>query len=719
MNNVRLSTAIALALGVLSVSPVALANPVCLGNDAEQPPLSDVTPPTASLVESPDEIEEGQAFSLTAQAVVDTAKGGIPHYYWCAENGRFEADSVDYQTVKFIAPAVPEGGATVRVGVQVGDGLGYVGYKVATIKVLDTGNTDPNNPAPVASIQSGQAPKAGKPYVISFQVSDQDAQGLDSSESLNTDLYYSVGEGEFVEIVKGLQGKRDKYLWIPEVDLTDYRLKIVTTDGNQKTEAVFAANGEAEVDNPNAIYSASGKMLDKLGNPIPGVTVQVGNKTTLTDSTGYWEIQGLTEDRYTLTAQKAGYAFESQDFAVGNNVQMTTLKVKAASLLKVKVVPNTWKPVKQGENVTYTATVNNQGAQTATGVFLNETLPEKSQLVSLEARDGGSCDSSTLSCSLPDLTPGATATVQIVISNTQSTRLVNTVEVTANEYPTDIAVTWKEVLPYLSVSVSDQPDPVTMGGVLHYTAAVDLNHYAPNGATGIELVMQLPHGVELKSIDTDYGICDLSKMPTITCELSDLSIDKPDDISHIEVALDVILKDIGLLLLTHEAKVTANEYPAHTDRERTKIAIPNELDVNIAFVIDVTGSMQEEINGVIKALTTFIGEIETSTAPLIALVTFRDDVQIKALTRDMDVLLGAVKKLKASGGGTCPEASVEALLIAIPHLKAGSEILFATDASPYTDADIEKVLELLRSKGIRLNAMITGDCSQQSDSNTL
>ncbi|MEK8017396.1 MAG: hypothetical protein VSS75_011060, partial [Candidatus Parabeggiatoa sp.] len=243
MKNVRLSTAIALALGVVSVSPVALANPVCLGNDAEQIPLSDVTPPTASLVEIPDDIEEGQAFSFTAQAVVDTAKGGTPHYYWCAENGRFEAvsDSADYQTVKFIAPAVPEGGATVRVGVQVGDALGYVGYKVATIKVLDTGNTDPNNPAPVASIQTGQAPKAGKPYVISFQVSDQDAQGLDTSESLNTDLYYSVGEGEFLEIVKGLQGKRDKYLWKPDVELTDYRLKIVTTDGNQKTEAVFAA----------------------------------------------------------------------------------------------------------------------------------------------------------------------------------------------------------------------------------------------------------------------------------------------------------------------------------------------------------------------------------------------------------------------------------------------------------------------------------------------
>jgi tRNA G46 methylase TrmB len=56
-------------------------------------------------------------------------------------------------------------------------------------------------------------------------------------------------------------------------------------------------------------------------------------------------------------------------------------------------------------------------------------------------------------------------------------------------------------------------------------------------------------------------------------------------------------------------------------------------------------------------------------------------------------------------------------LIAVPHTKEGGYILFATDASPYADAEIEKVMALLRSKGIRFNAMITGDCSNQSDWN--
>ena len=45
--------------------------------------------------------------------------------------------------------------------------------------------------------------------------------------------------------------------------------------------------------------------------------------------------------------------------------------------------------------------------------------------------------------------------------------------------------------------------------------------------------------------------------------------------------------------------------------------------------------------------------------------------------------------------------------------------LFSTDASLYADAEVKKVTELLRGKGIRFNAMITGDCSQESSWNKL
>jgi len=469
---------------------------------------------------------------------------------------------------------------------------------------------------------------------------------------------------------------------------------------------------------------AFGKVLDKHNNPIEGATTQVGNKTALTDATGFWEIPGLSENNdYTLTISKDGYSFESQDFQVGDEQQQCANvdlgNSKGASLLSIKVVPDSWEPIKLGDNVTYTITVTNEGSATATGVALDYTLPEGANLVSIETLDGGSCDADSINCTLPDLTPGGTANVKVVVTNTQPGNLVSTVTASSNEYPIGFKKASKKVKPYLSVSISDSPDPVQMQNVVHYTVDVDLSHYSPSAATGVELVTTLPSGVEFKSVNTDYGVCDISTLPTMTCAITDLSVDETDTVSHVTVYLDVELQDAGLLMLTTGAKVTANEHPAHTDTERTKIFIPDDVEVDIAFVIDVTGSMQGEINGVIKAIKDSIAKIDPNDAPLVALIVFTDDVKVKAFTSDLDVLLKAVENLRAAGGGKCPEASADALLIAIPHTKPDGNILFATDASPYENADIDKITELLRGKSIRFNAMITGDCTNPDSWNDL
>jgi len=499
--------------------------------------------------------------------------------------------------------------------------------------------------------------------------------------------------------------------------------KTASISGGQSVIAPPGQEGEVVVDEPvieepTGEYTASGTILDINGNPIAGVTVQIGDKTVVTDASGEWAITELLEGEYQVIASKDSYSFPVKSCAVGNN-ENCTVKLKPASVLDIKVVPNSWK-VDQGDQITYTIRVTNQGEETATAVKLTDILPEGTHLVSIEALNGGSCDADTVSCQLPDLSSGASATAKIVISNTQAKTLVNKATVTASEYPEDVQVTWTAVKPYLSVTLKDTPDPVNSGAILHYIAEVELNHNAPTTtATGIELVLHLPSGVDVKTVNTDYGLCDTSKLPTLICELSDLSIKSGQRVNSITVNVDVVLKDAGLLLLTHEASVTANEYPTHTDRERTKITIPEGIEVDIAFVIDVTGSMQEEINGVVRALEAFIAEIEPIDAPLVALVVFTDDVKVNAFTRDLKVLKSAILKLKASGGGSCPEASVEALMIALPHLKAGGDILFATDAAPYADADVEKVMTLLKAKGIRFNAMITGDCSNESDWNQL
>jgi phosphoribosylformylglycinamidine (FGAM) synthase PurS component len=111
------------------------------------------------------------------------------------------------------------------------------------------------------------------------------------------------------------------------------------------------------------------------------------------------------------------------------------------------------------------------------------------------------------------------------------------------------------------------------------------------------------------------------------------------------------------------------------------------------------------------AVKQFLATIDQNTAPLIALVTFKDEVTLKAVTKDLNVLLKAIDSLKAEGGGTCPEAAVEALAFTIEHVKKGGQIWFTTDASPYADADIEGLAKLLLANETVLNATVTGDCS--------
>jgi uncharacterized repeat protein (TIGR01451 family) len=497
-------------------------------------------------------------------------------------------------------------------------------------------------------------------------------------------------------------------------EIGDYTITLEVMDDRETTDS---ATQKVKVEAAGN-YVASGTLKDKEGNPLAGVTIQIGDKTTVTDAAGNWKIDGLPEGEYPVTANKDGYRFDTTPCVVSNNVDTCQPKIKGEPLLDVKVLPEP-RIAKQGENVTYRITVTNQGEGTATDVTLVNALPNQAELLKLVALDGGNCDEATLTCQLPELTPGATANLELVVSNHLAETLVNTVTVTTQEYPTEVKKTWTPVMPYLSVTLVDQPDPVTMLNTLDYRLTVTLNQYAPSDATGVTVVSQLPQGVELKSIKSDDGVCDTSTSSQITCQLNDLSIASADSISQATVEMEVQLTDGGLLLLTHQAKVTANEYPAHQIYEPTTIFIPEEIQVDLALVIDITGSMQDEMNGVIAALKEFIAQIDSSQSPLMTLITFGDQVKVTAFTRDIDVLRGAIEDLTASGGGLCEEASVEALLVAIPHTKAEGDILFATDASPYPEADVEKVLDLLKDKAIHFNAFITGDCSMEESWNTL
>ncbi|MEK8020045.1 MAG: Calx-beta domain-containing protein [Candidatus Parabeggiatoa sp.] len=113
-----------------------------------------------------------------------------------------------------------------------------------------------------------------------------------------------------------------------------------------------------------------------------------------------------------------------------------------------------------------------------------------------------------------------------------------------------------------------------------------------------------------------------------------------------------------------------------------RIEINDNDRADIAFVIDVTGSMGEEMTAVKAALTDYLQRYEKT--PYIKFVTFRDDVQSWEVTNDLAVVQGYINNLSATGGGDCTEASLEeALEDAKRQLRTNGTVLLVTDA-PYS-----------------------------------
>jgi hypothetical protein len=137
---------------------------------------------------------------------------------------------------------------------------------------------------------------------------------------------------------------------------------------------------------------------------------------------------------------------------------------------------------------------------------------------------------------------------------------------------------------------------------------------------------------------------------------------------------------------------------------------------SIAMVIDITGSMTDEIGGVITALQNFITTVNNSLVPgeeppTMELITFRDAPMEVISSNDLSAVSAAVGALTADGGGDCPEPSAPSLAMAVDDLAPGGTILLATDASSDPGTNLDGVIAEARANGDTLNEIVSGDCS--------
>ncbi|HEY0680206.1 MAG TPA: T9SS type A sorting domain-containing protein [Chitinophagaceae bacterium] len=141
--------------------------------------------------------------------------------------------------------------------------------------------------------------------------------------------------------------------------------------------------------------------------------------------------------------------------------------------------------------------------------------------------------------------------------------------------------------------------------------------------------------------------------------------------------------------------------------------------VDILFLIDDTGSMGEEISGVRNFLTAVLaGFSAADCGKVFQLVTYKDNVTVRPPTTDLNVIRTQVAALFASGGGDCPEASMQAFDAIYNTIKNSGRIFHATDASPHSGTGVLRsiIVAALQLRGVKIDNIVSGDCVSSSGS---
>jgi uncharacterized repeat protein (TIGR01451 family) len=129
----------------------------------------------------------------------------------------------------------------------------------------------------------------------------------------------------------------------------------------------------------------------------------------------------------------------------------------------------------------------------------------------------------TFECSLDDTDfvscPAAGVTYSGLTPG-EHTFAVRSVTAAGNRDVSPATRSWNVTGTDLAVSVSDAPDPVSVGGQLTYTIQVD--NAGPDTATGVTLTDRLAKGVRFRSARSTQGRCVLGTKTVVQCNLAGL-----------------------------------------------------------------------------------------------------------------------------------------------------------------------------------------------------
>jgi uncharacterized repeat protein (TIGR01451 family) len=175
-------------------------------------------------------------------------------------------------------------------------------------------------------------------------------------------------------------------------------------------------------------------------------------------------------------------------------------------------------------NITYSATVSNNTASTATTPTLTLNAPASSTVVSMSATSGGTCNAAgtTVTCTWTSIAGPSSRTATVAVTPTAGGTLSASASVSAIESDPASAnnnasttTTVNQNIDLQVYSITDSPDPITLGtGNITYTATI--YNASTSKATNPVLTLNIPAASTFVSATANVsGTC--SGTTTVTC----------------------------------------------------------------------------------------------------------------------------------------------------------------------------------------------------------
>nr|WP_274387595.1 M6 family metalloprotease domain-containing protein [Salsipaludibacter albus] len=259
-------------------------------------------------------------------------------------------------------------------------------------------------------------------------------------------------------------------------------------------------------------------------------------------------------------------------------------------------------PVVAGQDVTYTITLTNHGPSTANGVVVSDGLPDTVSIVSVTADPPATCNAgepgtstAPTTCNFGNVPSGGVRTMTIVVTvDPDATgQITNDVVVTSTthdpdtENNTDTTTTTIEAIADLSVTKTDEPDPVVAGEELSYSLLVA--NAGPSTAYDVLLEDLLPDDVSVVDIEVLGGTADCTVIEapplSVRCDIGDL--DAGDSLTIVvHVLVDASVPDGAVLVNEVTVTTTSTDPDPSNNTDSTDTDVLAEADLAIDKVVN-------------------------------------------------------------------------------------------------------------------------------------